>query len=488
MRRTLHTENIRTVGNEQEVILSILETFTEVEIKFRIAKCYYENLQYKEAGAMLLTIPQKQRLPKINMLLAKVQVDGPDTKTAYKEVLKKCPFAFEAIEGLLNLGVKGNEVQSLIINAISEQPCFEWVNLYIRGVSEIYSRKYGEAINTIASIECMKTNPRILAMIGTSFYYSGDYDRAYSYLKKSFDLYPFMKDGIQKYALLCDMFKKNRELEVILRPSSVSPYHYTSENWFVMATYLYSCLKFEKAQYFITRVIEQFQSRNVDALILNAKILHGNKKSFEALKSLREALKYEPYRFEAHRWMIEILLATDKIKDAQNHATKALKLLGESPRTLTLAASTYLKNPIVKDKAKPLLQKALEMNEFYAKAVFFLAQLLVDDKDIKAAIKLLERTSATTSNVKINLMLADLYAKSKNLSAALEQYTKVLNIDATNRHALNGLMTLGSVTAPAMTLDNTSLDEELDAGESSRNKTDESENELIWSDIEMDQN
>jgi anaphase-promoting complex subunit 7 len=186
--------------------------------------------------------------------------------------------------------------------------------------------------------------------------------------------------------------------------------------------------------------------------------------------------------------MIEILLATDKIKEAQNHATKALKLLGESPRTLTLAASSYLKNPIVKEKAKPLLQKALEMNEFYAKAVFFLAQLLVDDKDIKSAIKLLERTAATTSNVKINLMLADLYAKSKNLSAALEQYTKVLNIDATNRHALNGLMTLGSVTAPAMALDNTSLEEELDAGETSRNKTDESENELIWSDIEMDQN
>lgn len=485
MRRTMHTDKLGH-GDEQEIILSILETFTEVEMKFRIAKCYYENLQYKEAATVLLNIPQKQRLPKINMLLAKVQIDGPDTKTAYKEVLKKCPFAFEAIEGLLHLGIKGNEVQSLIINAISEQPCFEWVNFYIRGVSEIYnSRKYAEAITTLASIDCMKTNPRILALIGTSFYFSGDYDRAYSYLKKSFDLYPFMKDGIQKYALLCDMFKKNRELEVILRPSSVSPYHYTSENWFVMATYLYSCLKFEKAQYFITRVIEQFQSRNVDALILNAKILHGNKKSFEALKSLREALKYEPHRFEAHRWTIEILLASDKIKDAQNHATKALKLLGESPRTLTLAASSYLKNPIVKEKAKPLLQRALEMNEFYAKAVFFLAQILVDDKDTKAAIKLLERTAATTSNVKINLMLADLYAKSKNLSAALEQYTKVLNIDATNRHALNGLMTLGSVTTA--TLD-TTLEEELDTGENSRNKTDESENELIWSDIEMDQN
>lgn len=488
MRRTLNSDSVKFLMIEdQEIVISIIETYSEVEIKFKIAKCLHENLHNKDAASILQTIPQKQRLPKINMLLAKVLNDGNDSKAAYKEVLKKCPFAFECIESLLNLGVKGNEVQSLIINGISDHPCFEWVNKYIRGVSEIYnSRKYQEAVVTLSSIESMKNNPRVLALIGISFYYAGEYDRSYSYLKKSYDLYPFMKEGIQKYALLCDMFKKTRELEVILRPSSYSPYFYTSENWFVMATYLYSCLKFEKAQYFITRVIEQFQSKNVDALILNAKILHGNKKSMEALKSLRDALKYEPHRFEAHRWTIEILLATDKVKDAQNHAMKALKLLGESPRVLTLAASSYLRNPIAKEKAKPLLQKALEMNEFYAKAVFFLAQILVDDKDTKAAIKLLENTAATTSNVKINLMLADLYAKSKNLSSALEQYTKVLNIDATNRHALNGLMALGSATTMT-TLDTTPTEDEETAENSSRIKNDESENELVWSDVEMDQ-
>jgi anaphase-promoting complex subunit 7 len=319
LRRTLHFEgeNLKFAGGEDQdkiIVLGVIETFKEVEIKFRIAKCHYENLQFKEAASVLQAIPQKQRLPKINFLLTKVLSDGNETKTAHKEVLRKCPFAFECIESLLTLGVKGNEVQSLIINAISDHSSFEWVNSYIRGVSEIYNgRKYADAIITLASIDCMKTNPRVLAMIGISFYYSGDYDRAYSYLKKSYDLYPFMKEGIQKYALLCDMFKKTRELEGILRPSSVSPYHYTSENWFVMATYLYSCLKFEKAQYFITRVIELHQNKNVDALILNAKILHGNKKSLEALRSLRDALKYEPHRFEAHRWTIEILLTTEKV-------------------------------------------------------------------------------------------------------------------------------------------------------------------------------
>ena len=336
-------------------------------------------------------------------------------------------------------------------------------------------------------------------MIGESFYYSGDYDRANAYLKRAYEINPFMKQGIQKYAMLLDMFKKTTELEQLLRPSSAYPFEYTSENWFVMAIYLYSCLKYEKAQYFINRVIAHHQHRNVDALILNAKILHSTKKSSEALISLRQALKYEPYRFEVHRWIIEILLNTDRGRDAQNQAIKSLKLLGDSPRSLTLAASTFLKNPICKDKAKTLLQKALEMNEYFTKAVFFLAQILQDDKEHKAAIKLLEKTAKVVSNVKINLMLGDLYAKTKNLSSALEYYTKVLNIEPNNRHALNGMMALGTTSSTvekALEVSSTTCGENDDSSteiepileNSGRLKSndDDDDSELVWSDVEMD--
>lgn len=377
--------------------------------------------------------------------------------------------------------------------------CFDWINTYIRGMSELHNRKYAEAVMTLTTIDCLKSNSKILASIGESFYYSGDYDRANQYLKRAYELNPFMRHGIQKYALLCDMFKKTKELELLLRPSSAYPYEYTSENWFVMAVYLYSASKYDKAQYFINRVITQHQFRNVDAHILNAKILHSTKKSSEALVSLRTALKYEPCRFEVHRWIIEILLSTDHARDAQNQSTKSLKLLGETPRSLTLAASTFLKAPINKEKAKTLLQKALEINEHYTKAVFFLAQILIDDKEHKAAIKLLEKTAAVVSNVKICLMLADLYAKCKNLSLALEYYTKVLNLDSSNRHALNGLMALGSTNSSlekALQVSSTTCGENDDSSAeiepsgdtSSRMKTndDDESSELVWSDVEMD--
>lgn len=96
----------------------IIERYSEVELKFRVAKCLVENQQFKEAAALLQPLPLKQRSAKINMLLAKIQQGESDKHLIanYKEVLRKCPLAFECIDGLLSLGVKGTEVNSLIIN------------------------------------------------------------------------------------------------------------------------------------------------------------------------------------------------------------------------------------------------------------------------------------------------------------------------------------------------------------------------------------
>ncbi|KAG5683468.1 hypothetical protein PVAND_012746 [Polypedilum vanderplanki] len=472
---------------DREIILGIFDNFTEVELKFRIAKCLIENHLYKEANSVLQSIPLKQRPAKVHDLICKVQQSDAGTDksliVAYKEILKKCPLAFECIDGLLALGVKGSEVNSLIINVCSKSPSFDWLNYYVRGLSEIYSRKYSEAIMSLASIDSMKSNSRILTLIGESFFFSGDYETAYNYYKKAYELYPFMKVGIQKYAMLCEMFKKTNELEHIIRTTSTNSnvYEYTNENWFVLATYLYSCGKFEKAQYFINRVILVHTHKNVDALILNAKILHCTKKSTEALISLRQALKYEPFRFEAHRWIIEILIATDRGRDAQNQASKSLKILGDYPRTLTLAASSYLKAPVNREKARTYLQKALELNEHYVKAIFFYGQMLIEDGDFKTATKLLEKSVAVVPNLKIVLMLADLYAKTKNLSSALEYYTKALNIDPSNRYALNGLMALGSVSSTNESGDLDTTLEDIEDETSKNKNTDESE-ELVWSD------
>jgi anaphase-promoting complex subunit 7 len=109
-------------------VFELIDKYSEIELKFRIAKCMVENQQFKEAASILQPIPLKQRSAKINMLLIKIQQGESATDkhliTNYKEVLRRCPMAFECIDGLINLGVKGTEVNSLIINGKKKDPKF----------------------------------------------------------------------------------------------------------------------------------------------------------------------------------------------------------------------------------------------------------------------------------------------------------------------------------------------------------------------------
>lgn len=96
---------------------NIAEIFPDAQIKFKIAKCLSEIRKNEEAVQILQTIPFKHRTPKINYFLAKLYNDRKNNAiAAYKEVLKECPLALESIENLLALGVKGNEINSHILD------------------------------------------------------------------------------------------------------------------------------------------------------------------------------------------------------------------------------------------------------------------------------------------------------------------------------------------------------------------------------------
>lgn len=73
--------------------------------------------QISEAVTVLQVIPVKERSPKINMLLAKlIQNNGYDKNAVapLKAVLKECPMNLDAIKGLLSLGVKISEINTII--------------------------------------------------------------------------------------------------------------------------------------------------------------------------------------------------------------------------------------------------------------------------------------------------------------------------------------------------------------------------------------
>lgn len=339
-RQAMHAKKLLTKARPKTESNNVI--YSEVEIKYKIAKCLVEIKHYRDAIIVLQSLTSKQRTPKVNILFARLLQNNGHERTAvgaYKEVLKECPLAFEAIEGLLSIGVKGLDVNSLIIDTSSSGQCHDWLNLWIEAHTYIQARKYTEAIQTLKSIETntfLRNYHQLLVLIGECYYHNGEYDYAYNYLKRAHSLEPYMKSGIQILAILVAKKGRITDLEKMIAPTSTFPYEYTSESWFVMAQYLYSTGKYDKAVYFVQKACF-LNPKNTEALILKARILLQLKKYSEAIAHLRFAQQFAPYRYEVHKELVETLLAMERYREAQSQAAKALGQLGESPRLLVVS-------------------------------------------------------------------------------------------------------------------------------------------------------
>lgn len=484
------------------------DIFSEVEIKYKTAKCLIEIKRFRDAIVMLqsLTIKQRSAAPKISMLLSRLYHGHGHERSAigtYKEVLKDCPLAFEAIEGLLALGTNGIEVNTLVLSVhpTLEAQC-SWIISWIKAHSHIHSRKFTEAIQTLRSIEsntALSNYHQLLVLIGECYYHNGEYENAYSYLKRAHSLYPHMKNGIQILAILMAKKKKINDLEKMIAPTSTFPYEYSSEMWFVMAQYLYSTAKYDKAVYFVQKACF-LNPKNAEALILKAEILLQLKKPTEAIAHLRFAQQFAPYRYEVHRCLVDTYINMNRLREAQAQAMKALKSIGETPRLLVLLGRTYLKDDNTRAKAKTLFQKALEINENYLPAVYLLADLYQQENDVTNCMKLLKKHTLLTQNCKLHAMLGDLLSNDKDHSGALEHYTIALNLDPTNRCAMAGLLAMGQTSSSGTSgVVNTSyLDTSMaEDGCDQENPlemipqgvhNDIEDSEIMWSDVEIEIN
>ncbi|XP_053694746.1 anaphase-promoting complex subunit 7 isoform X2 [Sabethes cyaneus] len=486
-----------------------LDVFSEVEIKFKTAKCMVEIKRFRDAIATLQSLSIKQRTPKVNMLLSRLCHNHGHERSAigtYKEVLKDCPLAFEAIEGLLSLGTNGIELNTLILNTTLAPQCNDWLSYWIKAHAHIHNRKYSEAVQTLRWIEtntALANYHQLLVLIGECYYYNGEYENAYNYLKRAHDQYPYMKNGIQILAILIAKKKKVNELEKMIAPTSTFPYEYCSEMWFVMAQYLYITAKYDKAVYFVQKACF-LNPKNAEALILKAEVLLHLKKHQEAIAHLRFAQQFAPYRYEVHKVLVDTYINMNRSREAQAQALKALKTIGETPRLLVLLCRAYLQDDATKPKVKPLLQKALNLNELYLPAIYLLAEIYRQENDVVSCVQLLKKHAILTQSCKLNVMLGDLLSNNKDHSAALEHYTTALNLDPTNRCAMTGLLAMGqpctagtSGSLSTSYLNSSLIDdcsdvadnhlETMENQQSMQNEV-ESESDIMWSDVEIDIN
>lgn len=507
MRKTL----LRRKNPSFDWIENTYDQFTEVEIKYRLAVCYRELNDSNLAISTLQSIPSKSRQPKINMLLAKLQHrqsrNPSEAITAYKDVLRDCPMAMEAISSLLEIGVDGIEVNSLVMNVSSAPKNVEWLSSWIKGHAQMYVHKHLEASKTFQSINDnpkLHQNDHILTLIGKSLYYNGHYVQAQTYLETAHMISPYNTEHIMPLAVIYERNNNLAELEKLASQQS-NINEFCSENWCVMAQSLSANGKYEKASYFTHKAIS-VDPTNVEAYLLRGKIFLQLKRFKEAIHYYRTVQSLANYRFEIYKGLAGCYIGLKRLKDAQTISALAARYFRNCPRSYVLLASTllYSSNSVTKRQAKTFINRALEIDQYYFPAVSAMSDILQSEGETQEAIKLLKKQAASYPSCKLFTMLGDILSTEKDLDGALEYYTIALSMEPTNHRALEGVNALGQASETTTKQDECSLattsqDEEwpIDYDEPSieavefsstaaANPDGESESDPIWSDVDAE--
>lgn len=418
------------------------EVTSEVDIKYKAHLCLVNLKQHAQAIALLESISAKQKTPCVNMALAKLyHQNGMERSaiTCYKEVLKECPFAVEASQGLLSLGVKGAEVIAMMLNGNISVTNVDWLSLWVKAHSHLHARELNQSIAAFKQIDLkthLRDNIEVLVSLGEAYYYNGDFQHAMSVLERAHCSDPLLVRGMDVYAALLAKEKKVKELES-LTSHLISINDNVPEPWIAMAYFCYIAKKCTKAVNFAQKAC-LLNPRHIEALLLKGTVLFEWKKYQDAVTNFLEAYKIAPYRYEAHKGLVDCYLALHRTRDAIEVANGACKQLGHSARALTLLASVLRNYPSSSDKAKSLLERALKQDPHYLNAVYLLANIYEQERLYEKGIELLKRQTEQQSSCRLHQMLGDFLARTNEHEKALHHFSIALNMDPSNHKAVEG--------------------------------------------------
>ncbi|CAL4082270.1 unnamed protein product [Meganyctiphanes norvegica] len=456
----------------------------ENEVKYMMAECNIAVRQFSQALTILESVPQRHRSAKVNMALGRLyQQAGMERPaiTAYKEVLKECPLALDAVHELLSLGVRGAEVASLMIN-VHNIAGTEWVSLWVKGHAYVHARDYNNAINTFKTLEStdLRRNVDILATLGEIYYLAGDTKNACTTLQMGHMEDRLSLRGVDLLACLLAGQSATRQLEA-LATTVTAVTDSAPEPWITMGYYCHLTKRITKAIYFAHKACS-INPRSVEGLLLKGSLLLELKKLQEAVMHFREAMQIAPHRFEPHKGLVDCYLAMHRSREAVTIASNACKLLGQTPRALTLYAGVLMKDTLTVSKGKTLLEKALKEDPHHLPAVYLLCEIYEQDLRYEAAIEVLRKQVSVQSSSRLHQMLANLYSHIHDEEKAAHHFSIALNHEPHNPRALEGLQKMEAAGEGAEV---PPYDMEVEDIADSEGEVEESDLEAVWSDVDF---
>ncbi|GJQ75763.1 putative anaphase-promoting complex subunit [Trypoxylus dichotomus] len=423
------------------------ELTSEVDVRYKMHLCYVYLKQPKKAIEILQNIPTKAKTAKVNMALGNLCRDTGLERQAigcYREVLKEIPMAVEAAENLLKLGVKGIEINSLMLEATSE---FSWLHTWLRGHAQMNVRDFNGAVSTLKGLDTpalLQDNCALLVTIAYCYLYMCDSKNSIVYLQRAFRIDPNFRYGRDLYAALLAMSQEKenlRELDRLLNldlDTSVWP----AEQWIVVGYSMYVNKKYDRAAYFGQQAYS-LNRRSVEAFLLKAYAFIQLNRYIEAVVHFREAKTIAPNRFEAHKGVVESYVALSRIREAVTSAANFCTQTNNDPHALTLYASVIVKDPMMASKTRDLLDIALIQEPSHMQAIWLLAELLEIEQKHEEAYSILSKHVKEYPNSRTHQLLADCLLRLHREEEAFNHYSQAIRLDPSNQRAVEGLNNIG---------------------------------------------
>ncbi|XP_037724796.1 anaphase-promoting complex subunit 7 [Drosophila subpulchrella] len=438
-------------------IESAYPEFGDVELRRRAAECYREIGNPGLAVATLLQVPVKSRTPRINLMLARMHhhsfglghTKKSESLPSYKEVVRECPMALPVIQDLLELGVDGNEVNSLVMHAATVPGNFDWLSTWIKALAQMFDCKHQDAARTFQRLQdstLLRCNEELMMALGRCLYYDGNYSRAEQLFSATVSASP---DNIEAIGLLAVVRGQHpsdsgQDMDRLYAQVTSEP-KYSPSHWFVHGQAMYDSGKFERGLSFVEQCL-QAEPRHQEALILRGRLLIALERHKEAVEAFRTGQTVAPYRFEVYRGLFQSYLAAKRFKEAHAMCNWTLRVFQNSPRGLAMFGRTLFlsQDPMIRKTARKFAEKSLKVDPNYTPAVTLMADICQFEGSPKASIKLLEDHVSLFPQASLFTNLADMLRSQKEPIRALEYYYKALGKNPKCERTLRGISLLKS--------------------------------------------
>ncbi|XP_062230761.1 anaphase-promoting complex subunit 7-like [Phragmites australis] len=438
--------SVSTTGRSPSPNSLNLSSFNENEVKFKIVLCHSALREHREALQEMEGIPSKVRTLQMNLMLGKLYRIARNNRSAtvcYKECLRQCPYIFEAITALAEIGLSSKEVSLLFSQAPNRgkppgdsADALRWWNRYVEAQCCIASHDYKGGLDIYLELmQRFPNNVHILLEIAKVEAIIGRNDEAIMYFEKARLIDPNIITYMDEYAILLksksDYTKLSKLVHDMLHIDPARP-----ETCVALAA-MWERKDERKALTYAEKSL-RVDDRHITGYIMKGNLHLSLNRPDLAVTDFRGAQELRADLL-SYQGLVRAYLALSKCKEALFTAREAMKVMHQSAKALKLVGDVHAISSSGREKARKFYESAIRLEPGFLGAALALADLHVAEGRNKEAVLLLERYLRQWADDSLHIKLAQVFAATNMLSDALSHYQSALRINPHNEAAKKGL-------------------------------------------------